>query len=191
MNQESSPITEREQKRERQCQEKKYILENMYPVKFYLMTSRFTTATWAENRKYLEKTPFKSGYCSPVPVSEKIPLDFNLGVIEMNNDSNRIIGIGLVKNKLYPKMHIYEHGNYNRHSYVGNRRIDRSEMDEEEGRLMELLEKYCFKGRCHLKRGQGLTAFPVRYLYDSYIEGIDIIKIIRNMFNRRSLKRNS
>jgi hypothetical protein len=189
MNQEeSSPIAEREKKRERAAQERKYTLENMYAVKFYLMTSRFTTATWTENRKYLENTPFKSGYCSPIPVSEKIPLDFNLGVIEMDNESDRIIGIGLVKNKLFPKMHIYEHGNYNRHSYLGKRRIDRNEMNKEEEKLMEVLEKYCFKGKGHLKRGQGLSAFPVRYLYDSYIEGIDIIKVIRNMFNRRSSK---
>ena len=56
---------------------------------------------------------------------------------EMNNDTNRILGIGLIHNRTVHKTWIYEDGNYNRNTYIGKRRIDRSEMTEEEEKIMQ------------------------------------------------------
>jgi hypothetical protein len=61
-------------------------------------------------------------------------------------------------------------------------------MNESEEKIMELLDSYCFKGNGHLKRGQGITSFPVKYLFDSYEKGIDILQEIKNMFNSRIKK---
>jgi hypothetical protein len=52
---------------------------------------------------------------------------------------------------------------------------------------MEILDKQCFKGAGHLKRGKGLTSFPLTYLYDLFEKGIDIDTFIREIFNRRFL----
>ena len=164
---------------------KKYISEHIVAKKFYLATSRFTNDTWSENRKFCESFKNKTAYCCPIPISVKIPPDVLIGVLEMNNDTNRIIGIGLIPNKTYPKTWIYEHGNYNRNTYIGKRRIERSEMTESEEKIMELLDSYCFKGNGHLKRGQGITSFPIKYLFDSYEKDIDILQEIKNMFNSR------
>jgi FAD/FMN-containing dehydrogenase len=169
--------------------QKKYVLEHIEEKKFYLASSRFTNDTWSENRNFCANFKNnKTAYCSPIPISVKIPPDVLVGVLEMNNDTNRIIGIGFIHNKTYPKTWIYEHGNYNRNTYIGKRRIDRSDMNESEEKIMELLDSYCFKGNGHLKRGQGITSFPVKYLFNSYEKGIDILQEIKNMFNSRIKK---
>ena len=168
--------------------QKQYVSEHIEAKKFHLVTSRFTNETWCENRNFCENFKNKTAYCSPIPISGKIPPDVLVGVLEMNNDTNRIIGIGFIPNKIYPKTWIYENGNYNRNTYIGKRRIDRSDMTESEEKIMELLDSYCFKGNGHLKRGQGITSFPVKYLFDSYEKGIDILQEIKNMFNSRIKK---
>ena len=169
----------------RELLKNRYFSEHIVEKKFYLASSRFTNETWSENRNFCENFKNKTAYCSPIPISIKIPLDVLVGVLEMNNDTNRIIGIGLINNRTFPKTWIYEHGNYNRNTYIGKRRIDRDEMTESEEKIMELLDSYCFKGNGHLKRGQGITSFPVKYLFESYEKGIDILQEIKNMFNSR------
>jgi hypothetical protein len=170
---------------ERDFLQKKYVFDHIVEKKFYLASSRFTNETWSENRKFCEEYKKKTAYCCPIPISIKIPPDVLVGVLEMNNDTNRIIGIGLIYNRIYPKTWVYADGNYNRNTYFGKRRIDRSEMTESEEKIMELLDSYCFKGNGHLKRGQGITSFPVKYLFDSYEKDIDILKEIKIMFNSR------
>jgi hypothetical protein len=109
----------------------------------------------------------------------------------MNNDTNQIIGIGLIeKTECKKKLWIQEWGNYNRVHYSGYYRIDQSEWlgsdsNFRETKLMKLLDILCFKGSGHLKRGKGLTMFPVSYLYSYFEKGVDIELEIREMFNRR------
>jgi len=68
-------------------------------IQRFIMTSRFNSATWNENRKYRTQYPkFGCIYCSPCPVSSTVPIDSVMFVIEMNKDENSIIGIGIVKN---------------------------------------------------------------------------------------------
>jgi len=165
--------------------EQTFVLQHMIIPKFFVMTTRFNNNTWNENRVYCNKIKVNTAYCAPIPITSKIPPDVNIGILEMNNDLNRITGIGLIKNKLYQSLYIYDDGNYNRNTYIGKRRIDRVDMNEEEEKIMVLLDSLCFKGRGHLKRGQGITSFPVKMLYDSYKENILIVEEIRKMFNNR------
>jgi len=165
--------------------QKKFSMEHIVSKRFYLGSSRFTNDTWNENRNFCFKHNVKTAYCCPIPISMKIPPDVLIGVLEMNNDTNCIIGIGLIQNRTTHKLWVYENGNYNRNTYIGKRRIDRKEMNEREETIMKILDSYCFKGNGHLKRGQGITSFPVKYLLDSYDKNMDILQEIKNMFNSR------
>jgi hypothetical protein len=163
--------------------------------KLPILTTRFTNNTCNENQKYLktseqnEDKKKKMIYCTPIPISSKIIPECFCAVLEMNNDTNQIIGIGLIPNIAYHrKKNVYEDFNYNRYSYFAKKRIDRSEFSIEEEEVISILENLCFKGYGHLKRGQGITILPLLYLYKYYSssdKSIDIVQIIRNMFNSR------
>ena len=77
----------------------------------------------------------------------------------MNNDTNKVLGIGRIINKLYTdqKYIIYDDRNYNRYTYKGKKRIDKQDIDPIE---LEKLEKRLFTTKSHLKRGQGITQVP-------------------------------
>ena len=68
-------------------------------LKHYIMTSRFSNNTWEENKKYrLNHKNIGCIYCSPEPIASHIPLDKFHFILEMNNDLNKIMGIGTVRN---------------------------------------------------------------------------------------------
>ena len=48
-----------------------------------------------------------------------VPPDTIIYVLEMNNSTNKIMGIGRIKNKKYAREKIYKSGEYNRHVYKG------------------------------------------------------------------------
>jgi hypothetical protein len=103
----------------------------------------------------------------------------------MDNDNNKILGIGMIRNKPSTKKHfVYENGNYNRYVYVGNTRIDRKDMTEEEDTIMRVFDILCFTGNRHMKRGQGLKSFPVDILYKCSRK-IDLVAFVTDMFKRR------
>jgi len=152
----------------------------------HIMTSRFNTSTLEENARYrTAHSSIKCVYCSPDPVSMKIKPDSIMFILEMNNDTDKIAGIGLVRNHAVLGRHfVYENGNYNRYVYTGKYRIDRSEMTEEENRIMSLFDILCFTGNKHMKRGQGLKAFPTDMLY-RMSPVLDLVKVIGKMFKDR------
>jgi hypothetical protein len=103
----------------------------------------------------------------------------------MDNDNNKILGIGMVRNKPSIKKHcVYENGNYNRNVYVGNMRIDRVDMTEEEDTIMRVFDILCFTGNRHMKRGQGLKSFPTDILYRCS-KKIDLVSFVTDMFKQR------
>ena len=118
-------------------------------------------------------------------MSRKIPEDMVVFVLEMNNTHNRIMGIGMVKNHaIVNKYKVYDNQAYNRNIYIGSMRIDRSEMTEEEETILSVLDVICFKGPRNLKRGQGITAFPIETLYKC-VKHVDLVEFVRNMFRKR------
>jgi len=152
----------------------------------FLLTSRFNNNTWLENEQY-RKTHPKLGciYCSPDPVCQAIPQESIMFILEMNNDTNKIMGIGLVKNHAYINQYtVYDEGNYNRYVYIGKTRIDREEMSEQEEQIMKVFDILCFTGNRHMKRGQGLKSFPIDMLYRCS-KRIDLVKFISEMFKTR------
>jgi hypothetical protein len=103
----------------------------------------------------------------------------------MDNDQNKILGVGMVRNRASNKKHyVYTNGNYNRYVYTGAKRIHRADMTEEEDTIMRVFDILCFTGNRHMKRGQGLKSFPVDILYKCSVK-IDLVGFIRDMFKRR------
>lgn len=158
----------------------------------FLLTSRFTNNTWSENEQYRNTHP-KLGciYCSPDPISQAIPQESIMFILEMNNDTNKIMGIGLVKNHaLINQCSVYQDGNYNRYVYAGKTRIDRQDMSEQEEQIMKVFDILCFTGNRHMKRGQGIKSFPIDMLYRCS-KKIDLVKFISEMFKTRLSKNNN
>lgn len=167
------------------------ILLNEYKknMRKFIMTSRFTNSTWNENVDYRQSQPKSQSinciYCSPVLIGKHIPIDSIMFVLEMNNDQNKIMGIGMVKNHcIVGKYKVYDNGNYNRYIYVGKYRIDRENMSKEEDQIMQAFDIMCFKGNKHMKRGQGLQSFPIETLYKCSMV-LDLVDFISKMFKKR------
>ena len=152
----------------------------------FLLTSRFNQETWNENKKYREKNANVGCiYCCPDPVTQKIPKESIMFVLEMNNDTNKIMGIGMVRNKsLSHRIRVYNDCNYNRYIYTGKTRIEREEMNIDEEEVMKVFDVLCFKVTRHMKRGQGLKSYPVELLYNCS-RMLDLVDFISNMFKTR------
>ena len=173
-----------EEKRIQRHRFKEYI-KNLHT---FIMTTRFNNATWQENMDYRENHGIRCIYCSPETITQSIPQDAVMFVLEMNNDTNRIMGIGMVKNHpICNKYRVYRHGNYNRYVFTSKYRIDRSDMTEGEEKIMQAFDILCFTGNCHMKRGQGLKAFPMIMLFRC-LEVVDLVKFVTEMFKNRCAK---
>lgn len=169
--------------------EKEYrekIKEYRSQLKHMLVTTRFSTETLLENEAFRKRNP-KVGcvYCCPTQISTKIPKDMILFVMEMNNTINKITGIGMVKNHaICNKYKVYYNVSYNRYVYMGANRISRESMTEEEEEIMKVFDMVCFKGAGNMKRGQGITAFPVELLYRVSTTK-DLVDFVKKMFKSR------
>ena len=124
-----------------------------------IAVTRFNNKTWEENCNYREKNDMQGCcYGTPVLLQVDIPIGSLLYILEMNNDKNQIMGIGLIRNhnRADKRYCIYSDGNYNRYNYRSDYRIDRVEFKKTNNSLLELFELLVFKGYTHLKRGQGI-----------------------------------
>ena len=145
----------------------------------YVATTRFTNKTWNECSNWIRKRK-QSGciYNSSNRISDAVPIRAQMFVVEMNNDSNKVMGIGLIRNTLWnsKKVRIYRDHHYNRYCYSGEYRLDRSELLEEmvviEGvkvGLLRLLEVVCFMGSTHSKRNRGISLLPKPVMNNGHV----------------------
>ena len=165
---------------------RKKLREYKLNMKHRLVTTRFNNTTLAENAAFRIRNP-KVGcvYCCPMPISQQIPEDMVVFVLEMNNSTDRVAAIGMVKNRAIPnKYKVYENMSYNRHVYMGKTRIEREDVSPDEEEIMKVFDKLCFKGAKNMKRGQGITAFPVEVLYKCS-KHLDLVEYVRQMFKSR------
>lgn len=157
-----------------------------------ITTTRFNKDTWNENQIYRSRLPPNSCiYGVPSQLSCKIPLRNLVFVIEMNNSTNKIEGIGLIRNQNhYDKYYkIYQYGNYNRYTYKSEYHLDRTQLLIENEELVTLLEVVLFKGKTHLKRGSGFTMITEKCLKQHEIskekKNEDLSKEIQVIFEKR------
>jgi len=150
---------------------------------FYLATTRFTNDTYKENINYRNKQGLPVIYGSPVKIRDKYPIGSLIFVIEMNisKETNRIEGIGLIRNNLvYDKQHkIYENGEYNRYIYKGDYWISRKDIDTD---IVTIFDTILFKGKTHQKRYIGVTMLTEKLFIHWPYELYTLKNKIRNIF---------
>ncbi len=150
---------------------------------FALATTRFNSDTYTENTNWRLKHNW-GGAIYNTPIKTKISPNKIIFILEMNNDKNKIEGVGLIRPRVYydKNYKIYSDGNYNRYTYKSKYRIDSSNFSEKEQKYIWILEQLIFKGYGHLKRGQGITRVPKWIEYNSKI---NFIEILRGLFIKR------
>jgi hypothetical protein len=157
----------------------------------YIVTTRFNEHTWKENYEYRMRNNIKGClYGSPQELSSKINYGSIVFVLEMNNTTNLIEGIGLIRNtpcsdKYYS---IYSDYNYNRYVYKSSYRIDRSNIIANNKiqliNILRVLEYIVFYEKTHLKRGYGFTIINQTLIakkHHNHIKKIDINTIIKTL----------
>ena len=153
-----------------------------------IVTSRFNNDTWRENCEYKQRLNIQGCiYCSPQQLSPKIHPNSLVFVVEMNNSTNQIQGVGLIFNKIqfdrYYK--VYQIGNYNRYTYKSDYRLDRSQLLEYYPVLVYILDYILFKEKTHLKRGSGMTQIPEKLLRHHKCAEINIVGELKVLFKRQ------
>lgn len=168
---------------------RKKIQEYRNALEYMLVTTRFSTETLLENTAFRSRnTKVGCVYCCPAPITHKIPENKTLFVLEMNNSANKIAGIGMIKNRaICDKYKVHDHMSYNRFVYMGKYRISRETMTEEEEEIMRVFDTICFKGSGNMKRGHGITAFPIELLFKCS-KTRDLVEFVRQMFARRIIE---
>ena len=153
-----------------------------------ICTARFNKNTLNENLQWKERrNKNKLTHCvygSPSELKQSIRKNEWVIVLEMHNDINRIIGLGLIRNCPLKNNKIYSCGNYNRYTYEGRVRVDLDltnmnddsslasaeafVLTEEERIVIRMLELSLFYGQTHSKRAKGICELPCRIssLYD-------------------------
>lgn len=152
--------------------------------------TRFDNVTYKENRDWCKRYNFQGCiYGTPIKLSESILPDTILFVLEMNNTTNKIMGIGMIKFgangcSVSSKKHkIYSDNNYNRFVYRSDYRIDFNEnyCPLRFHKKIQKLEQCLFKGSRHCKRGQGIQLLPIWIRNIPKLNICDDIRRILNM----------
>jgi hypothetical protein len=153
-----------------------------------ILTSRFNNETFKENTLFRERRrDIGCIYGSPSMLNDTYELNSLYFVIEMNNQLNRVEGIGLITNYAIlseSQYDIYKDQNYNRYNYIGKNRIVREDFNTIEEAVFKALDQLCFYGNEHMKRGNGLKAFPTKLLVNCK-DVLDIPAFLDNMFTSR------
>lgn len=151
---------------------------------FSVVTDRYNNETWEASLRYRKKHNFTCIYAPPHKLKDTININSPVFVIEMNNETNQIMGIGLIKNKLVTNKvyKVQEDTNHNRYIYIGEHHISRELLDMYNPFLVFVLDNILFKGYTHSKRGSGLTLIPEKILKMDICEGINIKNEIKKIF---------
>lgn len=145
---------------------------------FYLACTRFNCNTSQENINYKIKNNIKGIlYGVPILIYNKYPLNTILFVVEMNNETNEILGIGIIRNKIVidKKYCIYNNLEYNRYIYKGDYWLSREYILRNNEKVIEILENILFKKKSNVKRQSGITIITQKVWshwkdYDNYTE---------------------
>ena len=137
-------------------------------TEYRIGTTRFSNKTFKENEEWRRKNNWKGciyGSCIPIaqtPHYRQVDRDERVFIIEMNNDENKIMGIGCIKNNIRHDFtaRIYSDTDYNRYIYRSNFRLERKSIKKD---ILDFLEEALFKGKGHLKRGQGITMININW----------------------------
>jgi hypothetical protein len=144
---------------------------------FYLACTRFNDITYEENMVYRNKSNETVIYGSTLKIRETYPVGSLIFIAEMNNNKNRIEGIGLIRNLLvHDRRHrIYDNNEYNRYIYRGKYWLSREQIKEFDNEILEIFDTILFKGKSHLKCRIGITVIS-KMLFVHWDYEYDVLK---------------
>lgn len=157
---------------------------------FYIATTRFNNDTWKENCEYKNKHGIGGViYGTNIRIRCSHSLGSLFFVIEMNNQTNKIEGVGLIRNQLVldKRYNIYSIGDYNRYIYKGNYWLSRDKLYYYDNELVDIFETILFKGKGHFKRQSGISVVS-SLLFEKWEYDEEIIRRdLKNIFIKEFL----
>ena len=170
---------------------KKYnSFDKLYSL-FDIYTTRYNSDTYLQNQRYKENMGFcGSLYSTTLELPKNTSLYKYLFVLDMNNTTNKIMGIGLIKNKLAldQSIKIYDNPLFNNYIYkskyyVSLQDVEDQKIDIDEKWLTFIEEEFeynLFYGKSNLKRGGSYTRFPFKKLKYKHLHFLFILFMIVN-----------
>jgi hypothetical protein len=148
-----------------------------------IFTTRFNTDTYNENIEAREFCDFDCAYGSPNKI-KNIKIGDPLYMIEMNNETNRIEGIGHIHNKSLkypPKIYRPSYDDCNTYVYTGDHHITREDIYRLFPDIIDKLENKLFKGKGNQKRGKGFSRLSAKIYSETFTES-DLASAIKQTF---------
>lgn len=160
-----------------------------------IYTTRFNNNTYAEIVRYKENKNIKGTLYS---TTRKFPMnastDKYLFILEMNNDVNRIMGIGFLKNYLSKdqSLIVYKNPVYNNYIYKSmfhiqfvDHNLDWLPYIEDTSKdfIINEFEKKIFYGKSNLKRGNSFSRFPIKKMNKEHLKFLCSLFITLNPNN--------
>ena len=152
-----------------------------------ILLTRFNNQTLAQNQRWKERNKWKGCIYG---VRNRCGENWEGSiVVEMNNDTNKIIGLGIITgfipdSRRRKAWKIYDEDKYNQVVYYGKERISLGNLSSLEESIIGVLETLLFSGKAHSKRGNS-WALPTWIVENEIIDFDSELKSIMN--KRRSL----
>jgi len=146
-----------------------------------IYTTRFTSDTYYQNMRFKQNIDWNGSLYSTMLTFPANTPDKLLFILDMNNTTNKIVGIGLVQNKLAKDqdVNIYSNPAFNNYIYKSTYYIsltqnyshsdcDKHENDGENESdwrkfIEDEFEAKLFYGKSHSKRGGSFMIFPKKF----------------------------
>ena len=152
---------------------------------FYIAATRFNNSTYEENMIYRKKRGSPVIYGTNIRIRNIYPIGALLFVVEMNNELNQIMGIGLVRNQqvISEKLiRIYSNNDYNRYIYGGDYWLSRESIETIDPEIVYMFDLILFKGKSHLKRVSGISVLTDKLMTNWRYDLPDIKVRVKRIF---------
>lgn len=162
-------------------------------TKFDIYTTRFNSYTYLENKRYKEN---KMNEFSGALYSTMLPFPLNtsdekyLFVLDMNNTTNRLLGVSFLKNRLAKdqNINIYSDPSFNNYIYKTKFYIDLQDSNSQISELWRIFietefEKSLFYGKSNMKRGGSFTRFSMKKMKTKHLKFLLSLFIVLNPNN--------
>lgn len=150
---------------------------------FHVASTRFNNKTYRENLLYRERQLETVIYGTDIKINEKYSPGSLIFVIEMNNDRDKIEGIGLIRNTLiHDAKRIYENPDYNRYIYRGDYWVNRETILSIDKDIVKICDLILFKGKSHMKRVSGISVLTEKLFTNWVFDLKDLKEKIRLLF---------
>lgn len=150
----------------------------------HIACTRFNNLTYDENMSYRQKNKEIVIYGSALKIRCIYDIGCKIYVAEMNNETDKIEGIGLINNNLVcDRRHkIYDNNEHNRYIYRGKHWISRSQIEAYEPEINEIFDIILFKGKSNLKRRIGITMITEKLFTNWNFEMTILKQMVKRCF---------